>query len=517
MTTLSSLNLATSVALTPLTDSATSTLRVNPADAQSEATVSPSTVVTIPSAINIVALETYTPNGTLASSTPTFSSASNSGDAVSRKMLGDFATATMAGQFAGLGSTLLDRFNTTGSDYSQSLSLTSTGTLSGLASPSHGPTGQVGLTIRTTSGVTVDVELGNQDGSLSVSVKSSGTLSASERQAVAKLSGGFQKAIDGLGSVPPTLDLSGLTQFDTSVLASVNFQYGVTGSGDADVSASYSQDSAARSLSVTSTAGTMSLSVDTSNPALWGTSAQRAASVASYLKQFDQANARGHGDAALMSMFDDGFTQMNENYGTASGQALPGTEGLPWLQQTDQALLTGLGDFSASIRDAARSPNPMRPREVDSFSYQVSQSTDLEGSLQDGRISQHQHAQLSASYHRTLSGSGTPVLTSSMSSQNYDYVRIDDTLDSTVAIETKRGVLLNASLSRSIDQNTRNTKYEAGVQISDVTTPDATQQSADLLALLEPLIEKGDAASDTPAWKEALSRAHEAILLTGSN
>ncbi|MEX3844483.1 hypothetical protein [Paraburkholderia sp. BR10882] len=515
MTTLSSLNAATTLALTPLVSSVNPTAEAD-TDVSSLAALAPSTIVTIPSADGIAVLQTYTPEGTLTGTTPVSSWASDTSDIVSLRMMGNYAAQTMAGHFAGLGSALLDRFKTTGSDYAQSVSVSSASGLATVGQGSHGASGQIGLTIRTTSGVAVEIELGSEDGGLSVSIKSSGTLSEIERNALAKLSDGFQQAIDGLGAVPPKLDLSGLAQFDTSALASVNFQYSVTGNGNANISASYAQDNSARSLSVTSAAGTMNLKVDTSHSALWGTGAQRAASIASYLQQFDHANSRGHGNVALMSMFEDGFTQMNEDYGTPSGGTLPGAAYSPTLQQSDQAMLTGLADFSASITDASTSPNPMRPGEVDSFSYQVAQSTQLEGTAREGKISQTQQSHLSASYHQALQGGGAPVLTSSRDSQNYDYVRIDDSAESTVQIATSRGVLLNATLSQSSAQDARDSKYERGVLVSDMNTPKDTSRSTDLRSMLEPLIDKGDATRDTAAWQQALSKIHAMILLNNA-
>jgi hypothetical protein len=239
--------------------------------------------------------------------------------------------------------------------------------------------------------------------------------------------------------------------------------------------------------------------------------------VASYLQQFDHANSRGHGNAALMSMFEDGFAQMNEDYGTPSAEALPGTGYAPLLQQSDQAMLTGLADFSASITDASASPNPMRPGEVDAFSYQVSQTTQLEGSRFEGKISQNQQSHLIASYHQALTGGGNPVLTSSRSSQNYDYVRIDDDAESTVQLATERGALVHASLRQTSDESTRHSKYERSVLTSDVTTPEDSSRSTDLLSLLEPLIDKGDAARNSAEWQQTLSRVHGMILLNASN
>jgi hypothetical protein len=513
MTALSPLNVATTLQLTSLATSANATVMPGAADLQSVSAPSTSTIVTIPSAINLVALPTYTPEGILSIAAPTASWASDSDDPVTLRMRSDYTAQTMAGRFSGLGSALLDRFKTTDSDFSQSVSFSSTSGVGGAALGLQQAGSRIGLTVKTASGVTVEIDLVSEGGGLSVSVKSSGTLSDSERDALAQLAGGFQQAIDGLGASPPKLDLSGLTQFDTSVLASVSFKYTITGDGDANISASYSQDGASRSLSVTSGAGTVNVKVDTSNPALWGTDAQRTQSVASFLQQFEDANSRGHGDESLMSMFEDGFAQLNEVYGTPSPQTLPGAQYTPWLQQSDQAMLTGLADFNASIMDTPASTNPMRTNEGDTFAYDASQSTALDGTALTGTISQHQHSHLSASYHHVLSGGGEPVLMSSMSEQNYDYVKIDDSADSTVQIVTERGALVRATLTQSSDQRTRESKYEGGVLISDVTTPEETSSSKDLLSLLKPLIDSGAAKHDTTAWQQALAQIHGMIQL----
>jgi hypothetical protein len=207
---------------------------------------------------------------------------------------------------------------------------------------------------------------------------------------------------------------------------------------------------------------------------------------------------------------------MNESYGTPSAEVLPGTGYGPGLQQSAQAMLTGLADFSASITDALASPNPMRPGEVDAFSYQVSQTTQLEGSRFEGKISQSQQSHLVGNYHRALTGGTKPALTSLRSSQNYDYVRIDDSGESAVQLAMERGALAHASLRQTSDQSTRHSKYERGVLTSDLATPEETSRSTELLSLLEPLIDKGDAARNSAEWQQALSRVHRMILLNAS-
>jgi hypothetical protein len=460
----------------------------------------------------------YTPQGILAGAEPVVTWAqSNNTDAVSMAMAGDYAASTAYGQFYNLGSALLDRFKTTGSDFTQSVTVSAPGAASAagaISTSGQGPQADIRLTVQTASGIKVDIDMDSGGGTLGVSVHSSGTLSAAERSALAKLADGFQQAINGLGASPPKLDLSGLTQFDTSVLSSVNLQFNVSGAGLNDVSAEFSQSSSARSLSLTDAAGTMKLKVDTSDSALWGSGAQRDQAIASYLTQFDNANTEGHGNAALMSMFKDAFTQLNSNYGSPTRQ-LPGTAYAPWLAQSDQAMLTGLADFSASITDTPVSSNPLLLDQKDTFAYQVSQSTQLEGNLQNGKISQNQQSHLQASYHQAIGG-GPVILGVSPATQSYDFIQISDDASSTVNIETKRGNLLLASLDQSDNQSTRKSEYVRGELESDVTTPTSNSSSKDLLALLKPFFEDNEAGQNSAGWQQALAGIHGMVLLNAS-
>jgi hypothetical protein len=515
MTTLSSLNAVLPPTVTPLSNSANS-LAATVRASQGAVTGSASTIVTIPSMI-VAAPIVYTQQGILAGVEPTVTWAQSNTDAVSQVMAANYMAGTMSGQFNNLGSALLNRFTTTGDDFSQSVTVGSagaTGATGVVGTSSHGPQDHIRLTVQTASGLEVDIKIDSGNGTLGVSVHSSATLSDAERTALAKLADGFQNAINGLSASPPELDLSGLTQFDPSVLSSVDMQFNVTGAGQNNLSAEFSQNSSARSVSLTDSAGTVDLKVDTSDSALWGSGAQRDQAIASYLAQFDNANAKGHGNAELMSMFKDAFTQMNSDYGNST-QQLPGTAYAPWLAQSDQAMLTGLADFTASITDTAGSSNPLLPNQQDTFSYQVSQSTSTKGDLMNGAISQNQQSHLRASYHEALSG-GPVELDSSPASQNYNYIQISDDASSTVNIETERGNLLLATLNQTSSQSTRQSQYVRGLLVSDVTTPTSTSNSKDLLALLSPLLEDNQAAQNSPAWQQALSRIHGMILLNAS-
>jgi hypothetical protein len=510
MTTISSLNAGLIPSLTP--SSSTANNLASTAASSADAGIG-STIVTIPSP-TVESPIVYTPEGLLAGTQPIITWAQSNTDAVSKVMAGDYMSGTMSGQFYDLGSALLDRFQTTGSNFTQSVTAAPASGAAATGLGAEGAQGDIKLTVQTASGVKVDIELDSDDGTLAVSVNSSGALSDSERSALAKLADGFQQAINGLSGSPPSLNLSGLTQYDTSVLSSVNLQFNVTGDGSNNISANIALNSSTRSVKVTDSDGTINLSVDTGDSAILGSGAQQNQAIASYLAQFDHANTEGHGNSALMSMFKDAFTQMNSNTGTSS-QQLPGTAYTPWLAQADHAMLTGLDDFTASITDNTVSSNPLLPDQTDSFSYQVSQSTQTEGDALEGKITQTQQSLLKATYHQSLSG-GPVTLTKSPASQNYDYVQVNDAENSTVNLETDNGKLLQATLSQSSSESTEVTEYVKGVLMSDVTTPDNTSNSKDLLALLKPLIADQQAGQDGVNWQQALSSIHGMILLNAS-
>ena len=475
-----------------------------------------STIVTIPSPIGESPL-VYTPEGTLEGAAPTVTWAQSDTDAVSLVMAGNYLSGTMSGQFNNLGSALLDRFKTTGSNFSQSVTVATASGAAANGLGAEGAQGDIKLTVQTASGVKVDIELESDDGTLAVSVNSSGALSDTERSALAKLADGFQQAINGLSGSPPSLDLSGLTQYDPSVLSSVNLQFNVTGDGSNNVSANVALNSSTKSVSLKDSDGSVNLSVDTgSDSAILGSSAQQNQAIASYLTQFDHANAEGHGNSALMSLFKDAFTQLNSDDGTST-QQLPGTAYAPLLAQAAHAMLTGLPDFTASITDTTVSSNPLLPDQTDSFSYQVSQDTKTEGDAQQGSITQTQQSLLKATYHQSLSG-GPVTLTPSLASQNYDYAQVNDAENSTVTLATQAGKLLKATLSQTKSQSTEVSEYVKGVLESDVTTPDNTSDSKDLLALLKPfLADNGsEAKQDSAAWQQTLSNVHNMILLNAS-
>jgi hypothetical protein len=293
MTTISSLNAGLIPSLTP--SSSTANNLASTAASSADAGIG-STIVTIPSP-TVESPIVYTPEGLLAGTQPIITWAQSNTDAVSKVMAGDYMSGTMSGQFYDLGSALLDRFQTTGSNFTQSVTAAPASGAAATGLGAEGAQGDIKLTVQTASGVKVDIELDSDDGTLAVSVNSSGALSDSERSALAKLADGFQQAINGLSGSPPSLNLSGLTQYDTSVLSSVNLQFNVTGDGSNNISANIALNSSTRSVKVTDSDGTINLSVDTGDSAILGSGAQQNQAIASYLAQFDHANTEGiHAD-----------------------------------------------------------------------------------------------------------------------------------------------------------------------------------------------------------------------------
>jgi tRNA A22 N-methylase len=105
------------------------------------------------------------------------------------------------------------------------------------------------------------------------------------------------------------------------------------------------------------------------------------------------------------------------------------------------------------------------------------------------------------------------TLTPSLASQNYDYLQVNDAENSTVNLGTDHGKLLRATLSQSSSESTVVSEYVKGVLVSDVTTPDNTSESKDLLSLLKPLIDDQQAKQDSVTWQQAFSSIHGMILL----
>lgn len=437
-----------------------------------------STTVTLGQTANVL---TYSPNGNAANPV-------QEPDALSSLMSDNVRSSSLTGQFKGLAGALLARFQTDGGNYTQSIaSPRATAALDGLAGAQAKPQADnsVALRITTASGAKVNVTLDSNEKGLSVQIDvGDAKLTEAERTAIAGLSKSFQDAVDGLASVPPKLALSALSKIDSNVLSSVSLEATVGAEGPDQVSFKFQADAGQRSLTVKTLAGSAQINVDVSQPTQFGSAQQQSAAIDTYLSKFDSAQKRGEGDAALMSYFKQGFSDLHHSYGAWSPQgAATSRLGVP--AEVHRTMLSGLADFSASVNQASVASNPAQSRELDTFSYQTSQNTSTSGRAQwDLAITQQQQSSLSASFHRALSPDQKLDLTEDPQSQNYAYYEIRDTYENKTDIGFDAGKLAKASFTETSTLSTVVSKFVKGKLVEQSAIPTTQTRSRDLMELL---------------------------------
>ncbi|WP_219115881.1 hypothetical protein [Janthinobacterium sp. UMAB-56] len=419
-------------------------------------------------------------------------------DGVSEQMTKNFSARAFGGRFGGLGASLLEQIKGGVRNMSQAvqqapprMEANTYSEIGGLPPASLHGNGEdrVTLSITTKSGVEVKLSLDSQGDGLAVSMTTNGELSDAEASALGELAKGFQEAIDGMGQSTPKIKLQGLMQFDQQVLESVKLraEVKVRGEPESVQTLDFQADGAQRQVSFSGVAGSLDLKVDASALNTLGSPARQAKALSSYMKQFDQAASRGHGDAGLVAMLKDSFTALHSN--AVAPQAATDTPATgKWrLAAEDKSILTGLADFSASVSQTVEFSNPMRSAEKDGFNYAVSQKTTQAGASQDARsVRQQQQSKLSASFHQSLVP-GVPLrLTDSTESQNYTYHQIEDTASSDAQVAYKDGKMVKASLRQEGSQSEHVMKYFLGKLESDQTTPGNYSVLRDLLPLLGP-------------------------------
>lgn len=433
-------------------------------------------------------------------------------------MARNFGEQALSGRLKGLGAELLKQVAYDGEDFSQTVQQAPGGmqaeTYDMLVMPSqvsqHGMgDNRIGLTITTRSGVKVALKLDAGENSIAVEAQANGELSEVERKALGKLAAAFQKSIDGLTEDPPRIDLDGLTQFDSNVLSSVDLKAEIKINPKETQRLEFHADSAQRSVSFAGPAGSAKINVDLSQPASWGSKQQQAKALDHYLQQVDEAGMRGQGDAVMINMFKDAFTDMNADYGTPPAAAPDSI----FLSQQDRALTTGLADFSASFAQTEVPSNPLRVTEKDTFSYEVSQKTSITGASQlDREISQQQQSRLKANYHTPVTAGAKLALDLSPNSQNYRYVTIDDSASSSTSIGYDKGALVKASMEMQANRSTRVLQYTLAKLKEDHTAPSGKAMSRDLLSTLEPERNGGAPLSDAER-DQVLAKLNDQIYL----
>lgn len=372
------------------------------------------------------------------------------------------------------------------------------------------------LGIVTAGGKHVDLALADAGGDTIVQVRADEDLSDDERAALAGLAKGFQAAIDGLAQDPPQIRLSGLTGFDSRILQSVDLRAAVALPGvDAGTQAlDVHLDAASRKVAVDGPSGQVNVGIDASRLETLGTRQQQARAIDSYLKQFDEAAARGHADPGLTQMFKDTFAALS----ATATRDRPAT-GSRWaLSQDDHAVLTGLADFDASVTQTPGRDNPLRRNEVDGFGYTVSQQTRTGGATPaDRSVVQVQHAHLTAQFHQPLKDDGVLRFKVPPDQQNYNYHEIDDVANAQVELGYKDGRLQTATMEQSVSQSERIRKYVLGKLQSDRTTPASMHLARDLVAALAPYQADGHAGSSDDTKEDRERRRLAALDALSAN
>ena len=418
-------------------------------------------------------------------------------DKVSEAMTKSFSSHAFGGRFGGLGAAMLGQAKLGNYNFSQAMRQPAPSTTPNVYAASaiapgdlHGNgEDRVSLSITTVSGVEVKLSLDSQGDGLAVRMTASGDLSDAETRALGELAKGFQDAIDGLGQSTPKIKLEGLMQYDQKALASVKLhaEVKVRGEPESIQTLDFQADGAQRQVSFSGVAGSLDLKVDASQLNTLGSKERQAKALGSYMKQFDQAASRGHGDAGLVAMLKDSFTALHSNASAPQAANTVPETGKWRLAAEDTAILSGLADFTVSVSQTVNFSNPMRGSEKDSFNYEVSQKTAQAGASQDERsVRQQQQSKLSASYHKSLVA-GVPLrLTTDTESQNYTYHQIEDSASSDAQVAYKDGKLVRASLQQEASQSTHIQKYFLGKLESDKTTPGSYSVLRDLLPVLGP-------------------------------
>ncbi|MFJ7281915.1 lactate dehydrogenase [Pseudomonas sp. NPDC099000] len=474
--------------------------------AESTVTVSsPSSIVTLLQDNKAIDAQTYTSRGVIAELDAPLSWEYTQHDKVSLHMRGNFGNSSTAGRFQNLGASLLLQLAETNKNISQSVIRSSTGRpleaaeLAAAQAKLHSGVADnsISFTLKTASGKTVQLTLSSQDNALAVQAQvEGGDLSKEELAALGAMADGFESAIQGLTAVPPQLKLDALMQFDSKVFSSVDLVTRFKLSDDSTQTLDLRADASQRRVRMSGAAGALNIGVDLKNAAILGNSTQKAKALESYLRQIEAARDRGDGDQRLLSMFESAFKTVHSNYSESLAATVQQPPGSNHLTDTDRSLLSGLADFNATVTEKTVNGNPARPGELDSFSYDLSQSTQSKGLNRLNRtLVQNQQSHLTAQYHKPLYAGQKLELTTDSESQNYRYYQINDQASSTSRIGYVEGEMVEASVSHSASQSTRISKYIKGHLEEDNVIPASSSKTQNFLVVLQQALEQDKAAT----------------------
>lgn len=374
---------------------------------------------------------------------------------------------------SGLGGLLLSNYADNLGDVSQAL------TSAGLdASTSFSTKSAVSLDITTQSGSVVHLNLTRQSDGIAVELTTEGgKVSDDEATEIAKLGNAFQSALNGLSEQPPKMDVSGLTQFDSSLIKSVDLKTDLRTGDLSQQSLNFHADGSERWIAYQDNDFSLKMTSDTSNPSLVGNAAEQQAALNAWDSKFDKARRDGHGDSDQMAMLKSAFHALNKTQTKDDSKA--SSSGVIQMGGDGKVQIRGLSDFSLSLTETEKAINPYRTDEKESFAYQASQSTQ-ESTAHDGSLSVKQtvHTHLTASWHQALDAATPLALNSSKNSQNYQYHTVDNEETNTTTFNyNAKGYLDSIGNHTQVNNVETVRKYVRGELVDKTITPERYERN----------------------------------------
>ncbi|WP_087501167.1 hypothetical protein [Pseudomonas sp. SID14000] len=455
---------------------------------------------------------TYNAKGTLDSRPARYVWEHDGIDKLSMYMYSAIQSSSTGSRFRGLGAALLEQLAANGGQrISQSGFAVNSGTatepmLLGLQQSRlrEFATDSVTFTLNTASGATVSLGLFNSASGLAVDAEVlGGNLTVNELKGLSMLADSFQTALNGLTQTPPSLKLGTLVTLDPTLFTGLKFEAQLETADSGRQTFTLQMDQHTRRMELQASSGNVKMNFDTQGGTLLGSEAQRQAAVSNYLAQFDAAQKRGNGDEHLMTLFKDGFRQLT----SVDDATLRPKNHDTLLNQTSRLLLSGMADFNASVTQPERRINPMRKNEVDSFEYNVSQTTTLRGGAANRSLQQDQQSDLKAAWHESLNPWVELRLSLDSESQDYRYHEVHDQASSSTRMAFANNVMIEATATQQASQQERVRTYQQAELQADETTTAAAEQSRDLLDMLEKLL-----AQDQQARRLGLASSLEQQL-----
>lgn len=424
----------------------------------------------------------------------------------------------LANRWRGLGGALLNQIAETGTDFKQALSETKPTVGSGdaasatsgasaaeAASGTDEATGiltgatTVKLSVQTRSGQTVELQIASNEGGsgtrgLEVSVTSSGKLSSAEKDALADLADGLDRALDGLGQGTPQLDLSKLMNYDTGVFSGLDLKVenpaGLSPAGAPGSLGSFALHLGAdkKSIEMKGPGSDLSISVDATSALGAGGAAQRQSAIQKMLEQIDTAAKRGHADEDLVTNFKTAFVQLQTPSAEQSRQDGGADKGeksrhlavsllvddeanpsmSPALRDEVGQLRSGLADFDASFSGDSQKTNKYGGvKEQGHAEYVIGQHTNAKpGSTGEGQsITETQTEKLTADFKRSR------TLMLDTAGGNFDQTKIRDQKTVTTLIETAKNGISRALRKTDEQQSLVFDSFEKGKSTQHHETP----------------------------------------------